>query len=236
MKRYRNALSIALGLSLVALAAAAPAEAAGRVGPLRAKLTPKDKARLQRLKDSHRRQIGPHTHDEYGRRYVNDAGNPISLGFTPVVDLHIAEASSIAGVRWKKIKDPRQSGVKGPTVFEVEGLDQAGGVLDIVMTGSASGHVHNPAWGGRPFSDVERYANSDMVHLTHKRPGAKSSESLVRIKSQGFVTQEGFSVQITEKGTHDFYYFRRAANDAPGSGGGEEGSEPELRHVQIVVK
>jgi len=35
-----------------------------------------------------------------------------------------------------------------------------------------------------------------------------------------------------EKGTHDFFYFRGGPNEASGG----EGSEPELRHVQIIVK
>ena len=224
MTHTRTLLSFVLGLSLIAAAAAAPAEASGgRVGPLRVRLTPKDSRRLARLKSDHRAQIGPHQ-------------TPTGItGFTPVVDLHIAEASSQAGVRWRKTQDPR-FGTKGPTIFEVEGIDKAGGEINMVLTGSASGHVMNPHWGGRPFAEVQRYADTDIVHLTHRAPGARTTTSVVRTKSQGFVTQEGFSINLSEKGTHDFYYFRRAASDAPGSGGGEEGSEPELRHVQIIVK
>jgi hypothetical protein len=236
MNRTRTLSSFVLGLSLIAAAAATPAEAAGRVGPIKVKLTARDQARLKRLKSDHRRQIGPHTHDEYGRRYVDRAGNPTQVGYTPVVDLPITEASSQAGVRWRKLKDPRMEGVKGPTVFEVEGIDQAGGEINMVLTGSASGHVMSENWGGRPFADVQRYADTDIVHLTHRAPGATSTTSVVRTKSQGFVTQEGFSINLSEKGTHDFYYYRRASSDAPGSGGGEEESEPELRHVQIIVK
>ena len=230
MTRYRTALSVVLGLTFIA--AAATTADAGRVSPIKAQLSPRDKARLARLKADHRRQIGPHTTDEYGRRLVNEAGQPVTVGYTPVVDLHIADGS---GVRWKKLKDPR-TGIKGPTVFEVEGIDAAGGEISMVLTGSASGHVMSPNWGGRPFAEVQRYANSDIVHLTHRAPGARTSTSVVRTKSQGFVTQEGFTIELKEKGTHDFFYFRRAASDAPGSGGGEEGSEPELRHVQIIVK
>jgi hypothetical protein len=220
MKRHLNALSFAVGVTLLAMAAASPAHAAGRVSPIKVKLTAKDKARLNRLALSHRQQIGPH-----------QTSTGIT-GFTPVVDLHIAEASSQAGVRWKKLKDPR-TGIKGPTVFEVEGIDKAGGELHMVLTGSASGHVMNPHWGGRPFAEVQRYASSDIVHLTHRAPGASRTEPVVTTKSQGFVTQEGFSIALKEKGTHDFFYFRTGGN---GGGSGGEGSEPELRHVQIIVK
>ncbi|HUS64887.1 MAG TPA: hypothetical protein VMZ28_10115 [Kofleriaceae bacterium] len=221
MTRTRTLFSFVLGLSLIAAAAATPAEAAGgRVGPLKVKLTAKDQRRLSRLKADHRAQIGPHR---------TQTG---ITGFTPVVDLHIAEASSQAGVRWKKLSDPR-TGTKGPTVFEVTGIDQAGGEVNMVLTGSASGHVMNPHWGGRPFAEVQRYADSDTVNLTHRAPGARTTTPVVRIKSQGFVTQEGFSVNLSEKGTHDFFYFRTGAN---GGGSGGEGSEPELRHVQIIVK
>lgn len=232
MTRTRTMLAAALGLTFIVAAAAGQSEASGRVVPLKATLSAKDKARLNRLKRDHRAQIGPHTTDEYGRRLVNEQGQPVTVGYTPVVDLHIAEAS---GVRWTKKHDPRD-GSKGPTVFEVEGIDKVGGEIHMVLTGSASGHVMSPNWGGRPFADVQRYADTDIVHLTHRAPGARTSTSVVRTKSHGFVTQEGFTINLKEKGTHDFFYFRRAASDAPGSGGGEEGSEPELRHVQIIVK
>lgn len=210
--------SFALASLLVAgTATTAHAQArtqARRFGPLKAALSAKDKARLQRTAARHRSEIGPFT--------LSDGK---TTGFTPVVDLHIAEASSTAGIRWKKTNDSYLN--KGPTTFEIEGIDKAGGELHLVLTGSASGHVMNPTYGGRPFSVVEDYGKNDMVYLSHRRPGKSATERVVSIKSRGLVTQEGFTVSGLEKGEHNFFYFRS---------GTSEGSEPELRQVKIIVK
>ena len=209
----RTVLSIVLSLSAFT-AFAVDAQANGRVAPRlnpnRVRLSQRDHTRLDRT----------------ARRFESE----IRQQFTPVVDLHIAEASSNAGVRWRKVQDPRY-GTKGPTVFEVEGIDKAGGELEIVLSGGASGHVMQQQYGGRPMSVVEGYGQNDTVYLTHRRPGQTRTERVVQVRSRGLVTQEGFNVKL-EKGTHDFFYFR----GGPTEGSGGEGSEPELRHVQIIVK
>ena len=210
----RNVLSaLALGLSAVTLLAAAPeaeANRPARLNPNRVRLSQRDHHRLAST----------------ARRFESE----IRQQFTPVVDLHIAEASSNAGIRWRKVQNPR-FGTKGPTIFEVTGIDKAGGEIEMVLSGGASGHVMQSTYGGRPFSVVEGYGQNDTVYLTHRRPGQTRTERVVQVKSRGLVTQEGFVVKL-EKGTHDFFYFRGGANESSGG----EGSEPELRHVQIVVK
>ncbi len=207
--------AVTLLLSAVTVLAAVPEAEANRVAPTR--LNP-NRVRLSR-NDHHRLE-----------RTAVRFEREIRQQFTPIVDLHIAEASSQAGVRWRKVQNPR-IGTPGPTIFEVTGIDKAGGEIEIVMSGGASGHVMQPKYGGRSMSVVEGYGQNDTVYLTHKRPGASRSERLVQTKSRGLVTQEGFVVKL-EKGTHDFYYFRGGPNESSGG----EGSEPELRHVQIVVK
>lgn len=155
----------------------------------------------------------------------------IRAKFTPVVDLHFTQASTDAGVRFRKISDPR-TGASGPTVIKVTGVEKAGGVVHMVMSGGASGHVMQPKYGGRPMSTVEQYGKSDTVHLNHKPPGASRSTSIIQAQSEGLVTQKPFSVKLT-KGTHNFFYFR--SNGGMGGSGGE-GSEPELRQVQLIVE
>jgi hypothetical protein len=209
----RTVLSLVLSLSAFtafAVDAKANGPRAPRLNPNRVRLSQRDHARLDRT----------------ARRFESE----IRQQFTPVVDLHIAEASSSAGVRWRKIQNPR-FGTKGPTIFEVEGIDKAGGELEMVLSGGASGHVMQQQYGGRSFSVVEGYGQNDTVYLTHRRPGQTRTERVVQTRSRGLVTQEGFNVKL-EKGTHDFFYFRGGPNEASGG----EGSEPELRHVQIVVK
>jgi hypothetical protein len=149
--------------------------------------------------------------------------------FTPHVDLHIAEATLDKGVVFRKTSNPRR-GTKGPTVFQIYGLDQAGGELQLVLSGGVSGHVMQPTWGGRPFSVVEAYGMNDTIHLTHLAPGASQSARLLAVKSRGLVTQEGFTVKLGQ-GQHSFFYFRGGPNEASGG----EGSEPELRRVDMIV-
>ncbi len=153
----------------------------------------------------------------------------IRQSFTPVVDLHIPDAMRQSGVTMSYVNRPYSG--KGPTIIKLQGADKLNGPLELVMTGGASGHVMQQTYGGRPFSTVEKYGREDTVHLTYKKPGASSSEHVVQVKSRGLVTQEGFTVTPT-KGTHNFYYFRTS----PSGGSGGEGSEPELRHVQIIVE
>jgi len=153
----------------------------------------------------------------------------IRQSFTPVVDIHVPEAMRQAGVTMSYVNRPYSG--SGPTIIKMQGADKLNGSLELVMSGGASGHVMQPKYGGRAFSTVEQYGREDTVHLTYKQPGASSSQHVVQVKSRGLVTQEGFTVTPT-KGTHNFYYFRTSANG--GSGG--EGSEPELRHVQIIIE
>ncbi|HLU65882.1 MAG TPA: hypothetical protein VKZ63_06385 [Kofleriaceae bacterium] len=208
-----SSLRVALSLSLAAaflLAAAAESAHAQRVRANRVKLGRADQARLSRTATRFEREI--------------------RAKYTPVVDLHITQRSQDAGVRFRKVKNPRR-GDSGPTVFEVTGVDKAGGEIEMVLSGGASGHVMQPKYGGRPMSVVEGYGKSDTVYLTHKRPGASRSTEVVKVQSRGLVTQEGFKVKL-EKGTHHFYYFRGGPNERSGG----EGSEPELRQVTIHVK
>jgi hypothetical protein len=195
--------------AVVALGAAADAAHAQRLKPNGVRISASDQYRLDYTAARFDREIrGQHT---------------------PVVDLHITEASQRAGVRWAKTQNPRY-GTKGPTVFELRGVGAAGGEVDLVLSGGASGHVLQPHYGGRPFSVVEGYGKNDTVHLTLMRPGKTQSESVVRTQSRGLVTQEAFKVKLG-KGEHNFYYFRTAPTESSGG----EGSEPELRQVTFKV-
>jgi hypothetical protein len=164
-----------------------------------------------------------------------DAKQAERYGHTPVVDLHFVESNHGAGLRWKKTKDVYDdlaNGVEhgGPTEIEVKGVP-ADGMVDLVMTAGASGHVLQPHWGGRPWSSVEGYGKDDTVHLVHETPDGKQSE-VVTTPSRGLVTQEGVRVNLAQKGVHTFYYFRTS----PGYERTSLGSEPELRQVKITVK
>lgn len=149
---------------------------------------------------------------------------------TAVVDVRLPEGMYAKGVSASYVNSPYSG--SGPTIIKLTGAEKLGGSLELVMTGGASGHVMNPHYGGRPMSEVEKYGREDTVNLTYKKPGASQSEHVVQVQSRGLVTQEGFKINPT-KGTHNLYYFRTAPS---GSGSGGEGSEPELRHVQIVVE
>jgi hypothetical protein len=198
---------VVAGLLLVAGAERAEAQ---RLKPNKVKLTPKDKARLDRTAVRFEREI--------------------RAKFTPVADLHIAEASLNAGVRFRKVQNPR-TGSQGPTVFEVTGVEKAGGEVNLVLSGGASGHVMQQKYGNRPMSVVEGYGKSDTVYLTHKAPGAARSVEVVKVQSRGLVTQEGFAVKL-QKGEHVFNYFRGGPTERSGG----EGSEPELRQIKVIVK
>ena len=65
MTRYRTALSVVLGLTFIA--AAAVSADAGRVSPIKAKLSTNDKLRLARLKGDHRRQIAAPLVEQRGK-------------------------------------------------------------------------------------------------------------------------------------------------------------------------
>ncbi len=206
----RHAIPLLTVAFTLATLAAAPSDVAagGRVGPLKARLGLRDRIRL------------------FKKARTTEA--IIRGGHTPPVDLHIARASLRAGIRWRKL-DSRYPDAQ---VFEVEGIDKAGGEIHLVMSAPASGHVMQPKYGGRPFSVVEDYAANDTIFLTHKAPGATSSERILSIPSRGLVTRHGFTVNVSEKGPHTFWYFRGGATG--GSGG--EGSEPGLRKVTFIVK
>jgi len=197
----------------LALGFVAAAGGAARAQTLRAnsvKLSAKDSARLQQTAKRFEREI--------------------RAKYTPVVDLHITEGSQAAGIRFAKVNNPRM-GAKGGTVFEVTGVEKAGGQIDLVLTGGASGHVMQDHYGGRPLSVVEGYGQSDTIHLTYKAPGSSRSMEVLNVKSRGLVTQEGFTLKLG-KGEHNFWYFR----GGPREGSGGEGSEPELRQITFKVK
>ena len=204
-------LALSATVALGAGASAAHAQRAERVRPNNVKLTAKDNARLDRTAARFEREI--------------------RAKYTPVVDLHITEGTLARGVQFKKVQNPRL-GTKGPTVFEVTGVDKAGGTVDMVMSGGASGHVMQSHYGGRPLSVVEEYGRTDQVHLTYKGPGDATSREIINTQSRGLVTQEGFSMKLG-KGEHTFFYFRGKPG---GEASGGEGSEPELRQVKLIVK
>jgi hypothetical protein len=182
--------------------------AGGRSGPLKARLGVRDRIRL------------------FKKARTTEA--IVRGGHTPPVDLHIARASVRAGITWRKVG----GGYPDAQVFELDGVDRAGGELHLVMSAPASGHVMQKKYGGRPFSVVQDYAANDTIYLTHTGPGATTSESVLKIPSRGLVTREGFTVDIREKGPHTFWYFRGGPNDRSGG----EGSEPGLRKVTFIVK
>lgn len=209
MKR-RHTLRILFAAAFLAGALAAPAavQAGGRAGPLKARLGLRDRLRLWKKASAH-------------EAVVRD-------GHTPPVDFHIARASVRAGVRWRKVTRASRDQAQ---VFEVEGIDQAGGELHLVMTAPASGHVMQPKYGGRPWSVVEDYAANDIIYVTHKPPGAGGSEPILELQSRGLVTREGFTANVREKGEHTFWYFRGGRNART-----FEGTEPGLRKVTFIVK
>jgi hypothetical protein len=205
-----RAILVALA-AVVALGAATDANAQ-RLRPGPVKISARDKVRLDRLATTFEGHIrGKHT---------------------PVVDIHITEASQNAGVRFTKTSDPRYIGATpaGHTTFELRGVAAAGGEVELVLSGGASGHVQQPTYGGRPFSVVQAYGRDDTIHLTQRSTGASRSSSLIRTQSRGLVTQEGFKAKLV-KGENNFYYFRTASRESSGG----EGSEPELRQVTFKV-
>ena len=206
----RHTLPVLLAAAVLAASLAAPSIslAGGRAGPLKARLGLRDKLRLWKKASAHEAVV--------------------KGGHTPPVDFHIARASVRAGVKWRKVA---HASAKDAQVFEVEGIDKAGGELHLVMTAPASGHVMQPKYGGRPWSVVEDYAANDMIYVTHKAPGGASSERILELQSRGLVTREAFTVNVREKGPHTFWYFRGGKNAST-----FEGTEPGLRKVTFIVK